>query len=94
MGIPCKAAITLAAMNRNVDQATLLVKHVAGAIDHAKNFVAGDPAGAPVPELDIAPTQCGALNTKQDFAGGHCWLWPIFNRDLSFSRKARTTHHR
>ncbi|MEY3916909.1 MAG: hypothetical protein RLZZ140_472, partial [Pseudomonadota bacterium] len=42
------------------------------AIDHAKNFVAGDPAGAPMPELDIAPTQCGALNTKQDFAGGHC----------------------
>ena len=94
MGIPCKAAITLAAMNRNVDQATLLVKHVAGAIDQAKNLVAGDPAGSPMPELDIAPTQCGALNTKQDFAGGYCRLWPIFNRDLAIARKARTTHHR
>jgi hypothetical protein len=64
MGIPCKAAITLAAMNRNVDQATLLVKRVAGTIDHAKNLVAGDPAGSLMPELDIAPTQCGALNAK------------------------------
>jgi hypothetical protein len=51
-------------MNRNVDQATLLVKRVAGTIDHAKNLVAGDPAGSLMPELDIAPTQCGALNAK------------------------------
>jgi len=40
------------------------VKRVAGTIDHAKNLVAGDPAGSLMPELDIAPTQCGALNAK------------------------------